>query len=268
MNTFEEEVKEHYATFLDRDYFLVKSFEVTKIAYNNGYVPISFLLENSAENDIYEKEIRKMWPDAIIYREEHDHYVNVLSNRYESKTLESRYYDVQESGFNATFYKKEEKTVKDIISGTGPIIILDKVTNGHNVSNIAMLAKTFGASGILMTPSCAYPYKAQVVNDSFGSMLEVPFALLESWPDEDIKLIKSYGYKIAACALRKETLTLGKDELPRNEKIAIVMGNEQLGLDERVIDMCDYTIKIPMSGYVDSLNVSVAAGVVLFELCQ
>lgn len=87
-----------------------------------------------------------------------------------------------------------------------------------------------------------------------------------AWTGEGMQLLKNMGFKTAAMALRDDSVGIDNQTLQAEEKLAIVLGTEGDGLSSQTIADCDYTVKIPMSHGVDSLNVAAASAVAFWEL--
>ena len=87
-----------------------------------------------------------------------------------------------------------------------------------------------------------------------------------AWPKEGMAYLQGLGFKTAAMALQHDTVAIDDRELLSEEKLAIVLGNEGDGLSAQTIAACDYTVKIPMSHGVDSLNVAAASAVAFWQL--
>ena len=86
------------------------------------------------------------------------------------------------------------------------------------------------------------------------------------WPRQAITELREMGYKTAALALTDDSVGIDNPKLMQEEKLAIILGTEGEGLMDRTIEMCDYTVKIPMSHDVDSLNVAAASAVAFWQL--
>ncbi len=86
------------------------------------------------------------------------------------------------------------------------------------------------------------------------------------WPKTVMEELRKQGFKTVAMALRKDTIEIDDPKLKNEEKLAIILGTEGDGLAEETIDGCDYTVKIPMSHGVDSLNVAAASAIAFWEL--
>ena len=102
------------------------------------------------------------------------------------------------------------------------------------------------------------------------TVFQIPWTYItddySTWPNPSMDLLRNAGFKTVAMALRKNTVNIDDPVLHREEKLAILLGSEGYGLDEKTIDACDFTVKIPMSHGVDSLNVAAASAVAFWEL--
>jgi tRNA G18 (ribose-2'-O)-methylase SpoU len=104
-----------------------------------------------------------------------------------------------------------------------------------------------------------------------GTVFQVPWTMAlpeESGETKLIEILHSYGYSTAAMALSDDSLSVSDDKLKAEGKMAIVLGTEGDGLPQQVIRDADYTVRIPMSHQVDSLNVAAASAVAFWELRQ
>lgn len=90
----------------------------------------------------------------------------------------------------------------------------------------------------------------------------------KAWPLLGMKELKDMGFKTAAMALKEDTLDVDDPKLMAEDKLAILLGNEGDGLSDETIGLCDYTVKIPMSHGVDSLNVAAASAVAFWALSR
>ena len=88
----------------------------------------------------------------------------------------------------------------------------------------------------------------------------------EIWPVQAIESLKALGYKTAALALTDDSVSIDDPQLMSEEKLAVILGTEGDGLMQETIKACDYTVKIPMSHGVDSLNVAAASAVAFWQL--
>lgn len=103
-----------------------------------------------------------------------------------------------------------------------------------------------------------------------GTVLAVPWAVIgdspEDWPDRGLQLLNEWGFRTAAMALSDRSVGIDDPRLAAEERLAVILGTEGDGLSENTIAQCDYTVKIPMSHGVDSLNVAAAGAVAFWQL--
>ena len=103
-----------------------------------------------------------------------------------------------------------------------------------------------------------------------GTVFQVPWTYIGSthsdWPQPGVSRLQSLGFKTAAMALSDDSVSIEDPRLAAEEKLAVILGTEGDGLSSRTIADCDYTVRIPMSHQVDSLNVAAASAVAFWEL--
>ena len=135
--------------------------------------------------------------------------------------------------------------------------------NPTNVGAIFRSAAALGMDAVLLTKGCTDPLYRRSARESMGTVFQVPWCFVEEdWQER----LRALGYKTAAMALTDDSVSIDDEALHREEKLAVVLGSEGDGLKDAVIDACDYTVLIPMSHGVDSLNVAAAAAVAFWEL--
>jgi tRNA G18 (ribose-2'-O)-methylase SpoU len=102
-----------------------------------------------------------------------------------------------------------------------------------------------------------------------GTVFQIPWTFFDEssfWPEEGLKKVKELGFKTAAMALSDDSINIDDSCLVEEEKLAIILGTEGDGLSAHTIADCDYTVRIPMSHGVDSLNVAAASAVAFWQL--
>ena len=123
---------------------------------------------------------------------------------------------------------------------------------------------------VLLTPACSDPLYRRAVRVSMGTVFQVPWAYvgaeLDDWPEPGMTRLRALGFRTLAMALRDDSLSVDDPRLAAEEKLAIVLGTEGEGLADGTIADCDYTVRIPMSHGVDSLNVAAASAVAFWQL--
>ncbi|MCK5857032.1 MAG: 23S rRNA (guanosine(2251)-2'-O)-methyltransferase RlmB [Bacteroidales bacterium] len=141
------------------------------------------------------------------------------------------------------------------------ILLLDRITDIRNIGAIARSAECTGVHAIVVPAQNSARINADAVKSSAGAILRVPIVRSFNLKDS-IKFLKDSGLQIYAAS---EKATAIYDEVNYTTPTAIIMGSEEDGVSGEYIKLCDETVQIPMVGDIASLNVSVAAGVMLFE---
>ena len=135
--------------------------------------------------------------------------------------------------------------------------------NPTNLGAIFRSAAALGMEAVLLTPACTDPLYRRSARVSMGTVFQVRWAYLDGdWQ----AMLRGLGFKTAAMALTDDSVPIDYPALAREEKLAIVLGTEGDGLARSTIAGCDYTVKIPMSHGVDSLNVAAASAVAFWQL--
>ena len=227
--------------------FIAESPKVIERALNAGYEPVSFLMEKK-HIDTQGKELLDRCASTPVYAAE----FNVLT---------------QLTGFQLTrgmlcaMRRKALPSVSDICENAKRIAILENVMNPTNVGAIFRSAAALNMDAVLLTSDCSNPLYRRAIRVSMGTVFQIPWTFAGD-PNE----VKKYGFKTAALALRENTLSIRDPRLLKEEKLALILGAEGDGLRDTTIENCDYTVKIPMSHGVDSLNVAAASAVAFFQI--
>ena len=143
------------------------------------------------------------------------------------------------------------------------IVILDHLEDPHNLGAIIRTCEAAGFDNIIIPKNRSVSINGTVVKTSVGTIERVKIAQVTNL-NNAIQTLKKKGYWIIG------TDMIGTDykELDYNGKVAIVIGNEGVGISRLVKENCDFIATIPMNGQVNGLNASVAAGVLLFEILR
>ncbi|MBE6989199.1 MAG: RNA methyltransferase [Ruminococcaceae bacterium] len=157
-----------------------------------------------------------------------------------------------------------------ILAPARRIAVLENVMNPTNIGAIFRSAAALGMDAVVLTPSCCDPLYRRSVRVSMGTVFQIPWTFLgEScgdWPHPGLERLRDMGFATAAMALRQESLSVDDPRLAAEERLAVVLGSEGDGLSDGTIAQCDYTVRIPMSHGVDSLNVAAASAVAFWQL--
>ena len=236
--------------------FIAESPNVIERALNAGYKPISFLMERKN----IEKEMKQ-----ILDRCDH---VPVYTADLEVLTKLTGFHLTR--GALCAMKRREYPSVEEICKHAKRIAILENVVNPTNVGAIFRSAAALHIDAVLLTPGCSDPLYRRASRVSMGTVFQVPWTYIGSrssdWPNPLLSTIKDLGFKTAAMALSDNSVSIDDPNLMNEEKLAIILGTEGDGLADATIADCDYTVKIPMSHGVDSLNVAAASAVAFWQL--
>ena len=238
--------------------FIAESPKVIDRALNAGCVPVSFLMED-----------RQIQGEAAP-----------ILARCEGVPVYTAEFDVltQLTGFKLTrgmlcaMRRPAHKPLEEILAGTRRVAVLENVMNPTNVGAIFRSAAALNMDAVLLTPACSNPLYRRSARVSMGTVFQVPWTYIgeemSDWPDNGMERLRAMGFKTAAMALSDNSVSIDDPALMAEEKLAIILGTEGDGLAQTTISACDYTVKIPMSHGVDSLNVAAASAVAFFQLGQ
>ncbi len=243
---------------LSRGLFIAESPNVIHRALDAGYEPVSLLMERRHVEG-QAREIVARCEGVPIYVSE----LPVLT---------------QLTGFPLTrgvlcaMRRRPLLSMDAVCAGARRIAVLENIMNPTNLGAIFRSAAALGMDGVLLTPACSDPLYRRAVRVSMGTVFQVPWAFtgveLDSWPGEGLRRLKEQGFRTLAMALRDDSLSVDDPRLTAEEKLAIVLGTEGDGLADGTIADCDYTVRIPMSHGVDSLNVAAASAVAFWQLSR
>ena len=154
----------------------------------------------------------------------------------------------------------------DICRDACRIAVLENVMNPTNIGAIFRSAAALGMDAVLLTSAGSDPLYRRAIRVSMGTVFQVPWTYLPegNWQG----FLRSLGFKTAAMALKDDSLSIADARLTAEEKLAVVLGTEGDGLANETIEHCDYTVRIPMSHGVDSLNVAAASAVAFYQLVR
>ncbi|MCL2454241.1 MAG: RNA methyltransferase [Micrococcales bacterium] len=171
-------------------------------------------------------------------------------------------------GTLAAMHRPVLAPVADVVAGARRVVVLEDVVDHTNVGAAFRACAGLGVDAVLVTPSCADPLYRRSVRVSMGTVFQVPWTRLSHWPhapagepSDGIDLLRDLGLTVAALALDDDAITLDTLVADPPERLAMVFGTEGDGLRPRTVAACDLTVRIPMSGGVDSLNIASAVAV-------
>lgn len=160
--------------------------------------------------------------------------------------------------------------VETICRNARRIAVLENVVNPTNVGAIFRSAAALGMDAVLLTPACSNPLYRRSIRVSMGTVFQIPWTYIgrdaTQWPGDGMNLLESFGFKTVAMALTDDSASIDDPCLKSADKLAVILGTEGDGLSSDTIARCDYTVRIPMSHGVDSLNVAAASAVAFWQL--
>jgi tRNA G18 (ribose-2'-O)-methylase SpoU len=173
-------------------------------------------------------------------------------------------------GVLCAMYRPPLRTVEEVCANARRIAVLEDIMNPTNLGAIFRSAAALNMDAVLLTPGCSDPLYRRSVRVSMGTVFQIPWAHFDGepseWPARGMAQLREMGFKTAAMALRDDCVNINDPKLMAEDKLAIVLGTEGDGLANSTIADCDYTVKIPMSHGVDSLNVAAASAVAFWQL--
>jgi TrmH family RNA methyltransferase len=142
------------------------------------------------------------------------------------------------------------------------VIMLDGITSAQNVGSIARSMAGLGVNSYLVPHSSPHPYSRRALRVSMGYMSHLCYNIYEDI-FTTIRVLKQRGYKIVAAELSEKSISLHHIEVP--QKWALILGHEGKGIDKKILDICDEVVSIDMQEGVKSLNVAVAASLIMYQ---
>ena len=232
--------------------FIAESPIVIERALNAGCVPVSMLMERK-HTEGKGKALIERCGDIPIFVSE----LEVLT---------------QLTGFHLTrgmlcaMRRPRLPDAASLCKNARRIAVLENVMNPTNIGAIFRSAAALGVDAVLLTNAGSDPLYRRAIRVSMGTVFQIPWTYL---PEGDwVELLHGMGFQTAAMALREDSYSIADPRLTDIEKLAVVLGTEGDGLASSTIAACDYTVLIPMSHGVDSLNVAAASAVAFYQLCM
>ena len=241
----------------EKGMFIAESPRVIERALDAGYRPVSCLVEKRHIEGEAKEIIRRCGEigNVPVYTAEFD----VLTQLTGFKLTR---------GMLCAMRRPPLPEVRQICEGSRRIAILENVVNPTNVGAIFRSAAALGIDAVLLSYDSSDPLYRRAVRVSMGTVFQIPWTFFEkdAWPEKGIRLLRELGFRTAAMALCDDSVSIDNPQLLAEEKLAVILGAEGDGLAFSTIADCDYTVRIPMSRGVDSLNVAAASAVAFWEL--
>ena len=232
-------------------HFIAESPLVIGRALDAGYTPVSFLMERRHLKG-QGGELLQRCGEIPVYVAEPEVLVNLTGFHLTR-------------GMLCAMRRPQMPSVAEVCTNARRIAVLENVMNPTNIGAIFRSAAALGMDAVLLTAAGSDPLYRRASRVSMGTVFQVPWTYLPGDRDWQ-EILQEMGFKTVAMALKEDALELWDPRLAAEEKLAVVLGTEGDGLAVQTIARCDYTVMIPMSNGVDSLNVAAASAVAFYEL--
>ena len=240
----------------EKGIFIAESPKVISRALDAGYEPVSLLMERRQITGPA-AEILTRCGDAPVYTADRELLAGLTGFELTRGVL-------------CAFRRPAPRSVEELCKEARRVAVLEGIVDSTNVGAIFRSAAALNMDAVLINPSCCDPLCRRAVRVSMGTVFQVPWGQLgdspADWPEKGMDVLHALGFKTAAMALSDRSVSIDDAQLAREPKLAIVLGTEGDGLASSTIASCDYTVKIPMSHGVDSLNVAAASAVAFWQL--
>lgn len=237
----------------EKGVFIAESSKVIGTALDAGCQPLAFLMEKE----------KALGPAADLLRRCPE--VPVYTGSREVLAQLTGY--ALTRGVLCAMRRPAARTVQQVCAGARRLAVLEGVVDATNVGAIFRSAAALGMDGVLLTSTCCDPLCRRAVRVSMGTVFQIPWAWIESnWPAQGMQQLRDAGFYTAALALKDDSVSIEDPRLAAAERLALVLGAEGDGLRDDTVAHCDYTVRIPMSHGVDSLNVAAAAALAFWEV--
>lgn len=250
------------AQLLNKDHpedglFIAESPKVISRALDGGYEPVSVLVEKKQVlEDAETIAVLGKCGNVPVYTAEFE----VLTKLTGFKLTR---------GMLCAMKRRRLPGLQEICNGCDRIAVLENVMNPTNVGAIFRSAAALHMDAVILTGGCSNPLYRRASRVSMGTVFQIPWTFVDNsviWPEEGMKILRELGFKTAAMALKEDSASIDDLELMKEDKLAVILGTEGDGLAPETIADCDYTVMIPMSHGVDSLNVAAASAVAFWQL--
>lgn len=233
----------------DSGTFIAESTKVIGYALDAGYEAISLLMERRSV-EAGAAEIIARCGDSPVY----------TADRQLLSQLTG--YELTR-GILCLMKRKPNPELDEICKNARRIAVLENIADPSNVGALFRSAAAIGFDALLLTKNCCDALYRRAVRVSMGTVFQIPWTRLE---DGWIHKLHELGFKTAAMALSDRAVSIEDERLSGEEKLAVILGSEGLGLKNETIESSDYVVKIPMAHGVDSLNVAAAGAVTFWQL--
>ena len=240
----------------EKGIFIAESPKVIARALDAGFEPVSLLMERR-HIDGQAAELIARCGDVPVYTADREILASLTG------------YELTR-GILCAMRRPKLPAVEEVLANARRVAVLEGIVDATNVGAIFRSAAALHMDAVLLTPTCCDPLIRRAARVSMGTVFQIPWTVIgdspADWPQPGLSRLNALGFKTAAMALSEDSVPIDDPVLGSEEKLAIVLGTEGDGLSASTIADCDYTVLIPMSHGVDSLNVAAASAVAFWQL--
>jgi len=236
----------------ERGLYIAESEKVIRRALAAGHQPRSYLMASRWLPDLADLVERAEADGIPVFVGEHD-VIETLTGFHLHR------------GALAAMQRPVLPSLAEVLGGARRVIVLEDVVDHTNVGAVFRSAAALGVDAVLITPHCTDPLYRRSIRVSMGTVFQVPWTRIDPWPG-GVDELHSLGFTVAALALEDDSVALDELAAAPPYRLALVLGTEGDGLSRRTLAAVDLTVRIPMAGGVDSLNVAAAGAVAAWAL--
>jgi len=233
--------------------YLAESEKVIRRALRAGHRPRSFLMGHRWLTDLSDV-VAQAESDGVPVYFAHADVIEAMTGFHLHR------------GALASMHRPALVPPKVLLEKASRVVVLEDIVDHTNVGAVFRSCAAMGVDAVLITPRCADPLYRRAVRVSMGTVFQVPWTRLDSWPAAGIREIQDAGLTLAAFALGDGAIDLDVFAAQQPARVAMVFGTEGDGLSRLAVKGADLVVKIPMAGGVDSLNIAAASAVAIWAL--
>lgn len=228
--------------------FIAESPKVIRVALDAGYEPTAMLCERRHIDGDARDILNRCSDEMPVFTGSRQ-----LLSQLTGYTLTR--------GVLCAMRRKPEPRLDETLRNASRVCVIDAVCDTTNIGAIFRSAAALGIDAVVLTRSSCDPLNRRSIRVSMGTVFLIPWTWLDSYSQ-----LRDLGFRTAAMALTDKSISLSEPILKQQPRLAVIMGTEGDGLPQKTIEDADFTVRIPMSHQVDSLNVAAAAAVAFWEL--
>lgn len=259
--------------------YIAESSRVLRRALAAGHVPRSFFLAEKWLEDL--KDVFEAWPDVPVFIGKASLLEEITGFHLHRGAMAAMHRPTPVPLTELLAGAQRVAVPEDIVDhtrvsglkmqgagntrppGRSRIAVLENLTDHTNVGAVFRSAAAIGVDAVLVSPQCADPLYRRSIRVSMGTVFQVPWTRIESWPD-DLAVLKEAGYFVAGMSLGEGAITLDELVAQDYQNLALVFGTEGDGLKPETDQVLDARVTIPMMNGVDSLNVAASSAVAFY----